>query len=108
MSPRRSMTAHIEERPYAPVLAAHRHQRLAHEVQGVVIAGIGNIVKMAYDLPGSGENAFLLGFQEIRIPVDPARQAESFRIDRLQSGKVVIHRALCFHDPRALSNLVER
>ena len=73
------MPADVEERLDTAILAAHRDQGLAQEIQGVVIAGIGYVVEVAHDLPGRGEYALLLGLQEIRIPVDPAGETESLQ-----------------------------
>ena len=78
--PRGTMPAHVEEGFDVAVLAAHRHQGLAEKIQGVVVAGIRYIVEVAHDLPRSGKHALLLGFEEIRIPVDPSGQAESFQV----------------------------
>ena len=78
--PRGAMAAHIEKGLHAAVLTAYRRQGFTQEIQRVVIAGIGYVIEVAHDLPRSGKYALLLGFQEISIPIDPARQAESFKI----------------------------
>ena len=47
------------------------------KLEGVEIAGPGNIVQMADQLPGRGEDPFLLGGKEAGVGIDPARQAEA-------------------------------
>ena len=79
--PRRAMPADIEERRHCVVLSAHRDQGLAQEIQRMVIAGFGYVAQVAYHLPRIGEHALLLGFQEFRVPIGPARETESFEAD---------------------------
>ena len=86
--PRRAMTTHIEKGLHAAVLAAHRNQGFAQEIQRVVIAGIGYVVEVAHRLPRRGKYPLLLSFQKIRIPIDPTRETESFE---------GCGRALCLH-----------
>src|ERR1700722_8624542 len=95
---RRAVTAHIEKRFHTALLAAQRDQGFTEEIERVVIAGIRYVIEVANHLPGSRKYALLLGFQEIRIPIDPARKAESFQTGGNLCGQVVMQRARCFHD----------
>ena len=84
------MAAYVEKRLDAAVLAAHRDQGLAEEIEGMVIAGIGYVVEMAHHLPGSREYPLLLGLEEIGIAVDPPRQTESLEVRGTVRGQVVL------------------
>src|SRR5580693_3783338 len=98
--PRGAMTAHVEKCLYAPVLTAHCDQGFTQKIKRVVVAGVGDVIEVTNHLPGGGKYALLLGFQEIRVPIDPARKAEAFQIGGNLCGQIVMQRARCFHDPR--------
>ena len=110
---RGAVPAHIEERLDATVLAAQRDQRFTEEFQGMVITGVRNIARVAENLPGSREDALPFGIQELGIPVDPPRQAESIAAGPgggrgFAGGRAgTIHGERGVHERRRLQSLVE-
>ncbi len=55
------MAAHIEERLDAVVASADHDQGLTEKIQGVIIAGIRDVIEVADDLPRRGEDLLLFG-----------------------------------------------
>ncbi len=72
------MAADVEESLDAVVAAAHRDNRLAEEIQRVVIAGSGNVAQVTDDLPRSGEDLPFFSEQKIGVPIYPSGQTEVF------------------------------
>src|SRR5258707_15131176 len=70
------MPADIEEGLHAEITAAHRDDGLSEKIQRVIVAGIRDVVEVAYDLPRRGEHLLLFSAQEIRVPVYPSGQTE--------------------------------
>ena len=70
------MPADVVKRAHVSIVRAHDDRGLAKEFEGMEIAGRRDIVDVAHELPGGAENRALLELEEVRIVVDPRRQAQ--------------------------------
>ena len=90
--PRGAMPAHIVERAHDAVVAADDDDRLVEEIEGVIVARIGNIVQMTHDLPPRPEHALGLVREEFLVVIEPARQADEFIRVRIGGGELLVGR----------------
>ncbi len=67
------MTAHIEEAAQLQLRSANQEQRLAKQLGGKEVAGIGELVSVSDDLPGARENRALLLFMHCGIDIIRSR-----------------------------------
>ncbi len=86
-----AMTADIVEAAHGAIGPAQRHQPLAKNIEGVIVAGSGNVIHMAYELPRLGEELTALALEEVRIAVEPRRKAffPGFVHESLRKGQSV-------------------
>src|SRR6266849_9163955 len=72
------MTANIEKGAQAAVVAADHKERLAVDVNGEELAGLGNLVEAADHLPVGGEDAAALQLLDARIEIPRRGNGERF------------------------------
>src|SRR5205085_9107514 len=78
-----AMPADVIERSQNAVVATDDQQRLADQIKCKVIAGSGNLSRMSYGLPTSGEDALLLFFEYLFAVIPrrrPGRRARNIVI----------------------------
>ena len=82
--PRRAMSASVVKASDLAVFATHGNDRLAHELKGMIVARVRNVVLMANELPRLAENRLLLELEELGVVVDPGRETEAVFVGRGQ------------------------
>ncbi len=99
-----AMPADGIQRAHLAILAAHDDDRLAHNVDGVIVAGIGHIFRAADAEPGFLEDGLDLERVEFRRGIGFARQRETGRIGQARIfGQCVQQRVQPFaHRPLPL------
>jgi hypothetical protein len=86
-----AMAADVEEAAEFPVGAADNKKRFADQFSGEEVAGIFDLIDVADDLPGFGEDVFLLGGGDHGIGVEMCGEgpgASDIRIYRQRIQKV--------------------
>src|SRR5581483_2020602 len=76
----RPMTTSIMESANFAVLASQDDDGLTEKLERVVVPRLGNIALMADDLPRLAEDHLLFELEELRVVIDPRRQAAGFLI----------------------------
>src|ERR1700742_700532 len=86
------MPAGVVEAANLPVLAAHANNRLAHELERVVVTRVRDIAGMANDLPRLPKDHLLFQLKKLLVVVDPGGEREGiFVLDGGGCG----HRTAC-------------
>jgi len=104
-----AMGAAVEQDVNGSVAVTGQHHRLAPELGGEIVAGIGNLARVADEQPGAPENPLHLQLEHVGVridaPVDAARLDEignRFRIS-VQHGMLILGAALDSESGRGLS-----
>ena len=74
--PRAAMPADIGEGAALAIIAAHHDDAFTQIVECVPIPRRCHVAGMANDLPGLAQHPRLFGFEEFRVMINPARQAQ--------------------------------
>ncbi len=69
------MAAHVVEAAHLAIFASQRDHRFPEKIERMVVSDPGHITLVADELPARAENGLLLQLEELRVVVDPRRQA---------------------------------
>lgn len=74
--PRAPVTAQVVEGPHLAILPAHHHGALSEQIEGQPVAGRGDVVDMARDLPVVQKDIVALQLEQGLTAVGPAGRPE--------------------------------
>ena len=66
--------------------------RLVEEIEGVIVARLGDVVEVADDLPRRPEHPLGLVGEEFLVVIEPARQAHELVRVRIGGGELLVGR----------------
>ena len=100
-----AMGAAVEQHLHRTITMAHHDDRLAAEIGGDEVAGIGRLAFVADEQPGAAENARHFQVEQVRVGVNAPVHAA--RLDELGDlvGVAVAHRPLFRRLVRAVLHL---
>ena len=73
--PRAAMTAQVVKRPHHPILPAHHQRAFAQQIKAAPVAGGGDVIDMAGQLPVIQEKLLAFQFEQRVGMIGPGRQA---------------------------------
>ncbi|MOA36284.1 hypothetical protein D3C78_1577980 [compost metagenome] len=83
----RAVPAGVVEGADAAVGKARHGHPLAEELEGDVVARVGDLADVAGDVPGAREDCLLLQLEEAFVVVDPAGQGVVVAVIDLRAGR---------------------